>query len=329
MQGLMYSLGYDPIFPSSFSYRDYYFYSELEINGITYHFLRKDKDFLIRNDDEFHMFTSVTDFKYFLNENVIPLPSIVKDHRNKMVDPSLFYEIFFIGQDNRSPSGLISKGQFNKTDFVNMVLSIAGINNVEINRLSIDESKKALAKLKQKFKDANKKIKIIKQNPQLAEGVSKSYNDEKMHLLDKNIEKINKNISEIKKSRTRESNQKFQLEQLISELNSLNRKLQSGVVTCGDCGSENITYVSKGLTFDISNSNVRSQILKSIRENIDQKSERIQDLEEEIISEQNLLNLEMENTPSNHMDYYLYRSLIKEGRDYDEEAFLLKNEKKT
>ena len=41
MQGLMYSLGYASIFPSTFPYKDKYFYSEVEFNDEKYEFLRK------------------------------------------------------------------------------------------------------------------------------------------------------------------------------------------------------------------------------------------------------------------------------------------------
>ncbi len=49
MQGLMFSLGYESIFPSSFHYKDKYFYSEIEVNGESYEFLRKKRIPLLKN----------------------------------------------------------------------------------------------------------------------------------------------------------------------------------------------------------------------------------------------------------------------------------------
>ncbi len=58
------------------------------------------------------------------------LPKIIKDKRLKVVDLTLLYEVFFLGQDSRNPSNLISKGQFNKADFKNMIFSIAGLGSL-------------------------------------------------------------------------------------------------------------------------------------------------------------------------------------------------------
>ena len=40
-QGMMYALGNDPIFPSGFDYRSYYFYTSIEHCGNIFEFLRK------------------------------------------------------------------------------------------------------------------------------------------------------------------------------------------------------------------------------------------------------------------------------------------------
>ena len=41
MQCIMYSLGYDSIFPSGFDTKKYFFYSEIEIENRKFEFLRK------------------------------------------------------------------------------------------------------------------------------------------------------------------------------------------------------------------------------------------------------------------------------------------------
>lgn len=40
-QGMMYALGNDPIFPSGFDYKSYYFYTSIEHCGNIFEFLRK------------------------------------------------------------------------------------------------------------------------------------------------------------------------------------------------------------------------------------------------------------------------------------------------
>lgn len=42
---------------------------------------------------------------------------IEKNGREKVADLELFYELFFVGQDNRNPSNIINKGYYNKSDF--------------------------------------------------------------------------------------------------------------------------------------------------------------------------------------------------------------------
>jgi len=65
MQGAMYSLGYDSIFPSSFNYKEKYFYSKIEIDNKEYELLRKRNSIVIKTDGSIQVFNSIGDFKYF------------------------------------------------------------------------------------------------------------------------------------------------------------------------------------------------------------------------------------------------------------------------
>jgi len=271
MQGLMYSLGYESIFPSSFNFRDQYFYSELERDGETYEFLRKNKSFVVRAMDSIRFFNSEREFRYFFDSNFRGLPRIIKDRKFKMVDFSLFYELFFIGQDNRSPSSLISKGQFNKADFKSMIFSLAGFSNGIDSEKGVNELKEKIKDLKIKLKSVRKKIGIVRANPSVAEIASKSYDSEVTQEKIKIFRSINESISEIKRARQREINRMSKLEALIAELNSLNRGLNEGSVKCGECGSDKVVYSNNDLTFEVSNTKVRLSILESIRKNILQK----------------------------------------------------------
>lgn len=145
MQGLMFSLGYESIFPSSFNYKDKYFYSEIEVGDVKYEFLRKRNSIAIKSDDAMQIFNLVGEARYFLDKFVFSIPKILKDGRLTLVDLSLLYELFFIGQDNRSPSGLISKGQFNKSDFKSMVYDFAGLS---VDQLNVDDIKAIKEKIK-------------------------------------------------------------------------------------------------------------------------------------------------------------------------------------
>ncbi len=326
IQGLMYSLGYGSIFPSSFQYKDKYFYSEIEVDKVKYEFLRKKNSIVIKIKDTIQIFNSVSEMRYFLDKFVFRIPKIQKDNRSTLVDLSLLYELFFIGQDNRNPSGLISKGQFNKLDFKNMVYDLADLSTDIINITELKDIKDRISGLKLELKEARKKISLIKQNPEIAEIALKTYDSEKFQEKIRAISEINENISKIRRARQRETNRKSKLEQLVSELNSLNRSLSEGNVQCGECGSDKIFYSNNDLTFEVSNIDVRSEILNSITENIGQKNGLIYDFSREINLMQDSLKKEMEETPPSFQQVVLYQDQVTSERDYDDESFSLTNE---
>lgn len=326
MQGLMYSLGYESIFPSSFNYKNKFFYSEIEVDSEKYLFLRKKNSIVIKTEESIQIFNSVSEMRYFLDNFVFKVPKILKDNRPTLVNLSLLYELFFVGQDNRNPSGLISKGQFNKSDFKSMVYDLAGLSGNDTNIVEIKDIKNRISELKVKLNETKKKISLIKQNPDVAEIASKTYDSEMVQEKIRAISEINESISKLKRSRQREINRRSKLEQLVSELNSLNRGLSEGKVQCGECGSERIVYSNKDLTFEISNVDVRNGILKSISENISQKVEIIIDLSRDINILQESLKNELANSPPSFQQIILYQDQVVSQRDYDDESFSLARE---
>lgn len=326
MQGLMYSLGYESIFPSTFNYKDQYFYSKIEIEKSNFEFLRKNKAFIVREDDNIQIFNSVSEFKHYFDRFACKLPRIIKDGKSRAVDLNLFYELFFIGQDNRTPSNLISKGQFNKADFKSMVFSIKGFSGLDNSADDIESIKNKISELKVELRTVRKKISMISANPRLAQTTSKQFDSEEVQEKKKALERINGEISKLKRSRQREINRKSRLENLLSELRSLNQNLKSGSVICGDCGSDKILFSNEDFNFDVSNKTVRKNILESIKDNIIQKSEIIFDLTEEIHTEQSNLQKELSTTPTNFEEIIVYKDYIDNDRNFDSEAERLTNE---
>lgn len=95
IQSIMYALGNEPIFPSSFDFRNYYYIVELELkNQELITIARKQHSFTVHFRGSISLFESVTEFKHFLNRNIFKLPLIIKDETKKLVDPVLFYEVF-------------------------------------------------------------------------------------------------------------------------------------------------------------------------------------------------------------------------------------------
>lgn len=320
MQGLMYSMGYESIFPSTFEYKNYYFYSNVEINNSIFEFLRKKNSFIIKENGALHIFNSVSEYKYYFSKHIIQLPYIIKDKYKRIVDLSLFFEIFFIGQDERSPISLISKGQFNKIDFENMIYAYMnlGIDTEEENLTNIKEKIKSL-KVEKKL--LQKQLLLKNNNVNIAEQVFKSIDNEKFYGMKTKLVELNKNISNFKRKRTRENNRKVKLEVLLSELNSLNRKLEEGKVKCLDCGSERILYTNGDYNFDISNIYVRNEVINSIKENIEEKEELIFEYTENINNEQDLLTKQIDILPLDIRDILLYQEEILSERDIDSELF--------
>lgn len=320
IQGLMHSLGYSSIFPTGFNFEDFYFYSHIEISGQNIEILRHRKTFIVKSEEYFQVFSTVRDFRYFFDENLIKFPRIWKDDHARMVDFDLFYELFFIGQDNRSPSRLITNGKFKKNDFKNMLYSIKGVEMFEQSAHDIEDLKLEIKAKKSELSVLRKKLKIIRANPRIAEQTSVLFSSEQFQLKEKRLAKLNDEISKLKRSLYRESNRLHKLQSLMTELKSLNRDLKEGLLICGDCNSDKIIYKNKDITFDVSNREVRRNILESIRKNITQIQEKTIEISEELSTKQQSLSSEIASSPVNWSDAFVFKDIISSGIDVDKEA---------
>jgi hypothetical protein len=328
MQSLMYSIGYDSIFPSSFDSNLYFFFSEIEIENQTFHFLRKKNSIIIKSKNLFHICNTISEFKYYFDKEILKLPRIIKDGKEKIVDPSLLYELFFLGQDKRNTSTLISKGQYNKSDFKNMLFSLKGYLIVENNDFKDTDWKINKQIIEDKIKSLKKKLVKFKSSSIIAEYSEKSFDVVSFEKIKIIISNININILELKKQRNREQNRIGKLQNLQQELNSLNRDIEIGKIKCSDCGSENFTYSNKDFEFEISNSVVRHNIIKSISEDITLKEEIVEELTISINSEQTLLAKELEVISPDVKDYILFHDEILNSKSIDDEIYTLMEELK-
>lgn len=319
IQGLMYSLGNEPIFPSGFNFKDYHFYSLVKIHGKNYEFLRHGNSIIIRNEEFLQICNTISEFKHFFNKAIHYLPTIIQDSRKKIIDVHLLYELFFLGQDNRVPSNLIVKGQYNKNDFLNMVYSLKGLENKEPEKYDLANEKKKLEVLKQDKKNLLKKLEIAKRSTSVASFTQKSIDKEQFNKKKLNLEKINNSILDLKKDRNREYNRKIKLESLLFELNSLNKSLSQGKTHCGECGSDKIIFSNDEFDFEVSNIDVRNRIINSINENIEIKEEIIIDYDRQIQSEQSQFNKEIEESSPELGEYILFKDEIIDASSIDEE----------
>ena len=67
IQSMMYALGNRPIFPDSFSYKDYCHFIEIENEGRIYEIARIGDSFIVRTDNEIRIFDGVSEFKRYWN----------------------------------------------------------------------------------------------------------------------------------------------------------------------------------------------------------------------------------------------------------------------
>ncbi|MBD3892229.1 MULTISPECIES: hypothetical protein [Flavobacteriaceae] len=317
IQGLMHSIGYDSIFPSGFNYKSYFFYSNIIINQISYEFLRKGNSIILLENDILNVFNSISEFKYYFDKYIYTLPKIEKDGELKPVDLTLFYELFFLGQDKRNSSNLIIKGRNNKQDFKNMIFAMQNVLISSTNKYDIEELKEQKKSIDLKIKTEKRKITILKKNPEIASFISSTANNIDFKNTSKRLSELHKSIADLQKQRNREENRKIKLENLIIELNSLNRSLHEGKVKCSDCGSSKIIFANQEFEFEVSNNYVRQNILKSIQESISMKKEIVQEFNSEINKEQSQIQKLLKTSTPDVKNYILFQDEIIDSKDID------------
>ncbi|EDU36663.1 coiled-coil domain-containing protein [Clostridium sporogenes] len=288
IQSIMYAMGNDPIFPSSFLFQEYYHIVEFEINDEKIKVCRKKDTFIVIKKGNLYVHDSLNEFKRFINKNVFKLPIIIKNRSKKIVDPVLFFQMFFVGQDKKNTSNIFNNGYYNKEDFINMLYSYSNIPLFIDNDVNQDEIKKKILALKEEKKLLKKENKILRSKTDVARIVNMSTDREHLEEILNKIEGLKNSIIDLKKNRNRSIIRKMKNEMTLKELNSLNQALSVGELHCLDCDSTNIGYSTKdnNCTFDISSIEIRNQIKNSIKEKIDSYIEEIEDITEDINKKQ-------------------------------------------
>lgn len=87
IQSMMYALGNEPTFPTSFEYQKYYYYVEFKEGEKTFQICRSGDGFILKHASSVLIFDNVSELKRYWNKNISPLPSIVKNQLSRIVDP--------------------------------------------------------------------------------------------------------------------------------------------------------------------------------------------------------------------------------------------------
>lgn len=141
IQSMMYALGNEPTFPTSFEFQKYYYYIEFEEAGIIFKLCRSGDGFVLKRESTVLIFDNVSELKRYWNRNIFPLPSIAKNQLLRIVDPVLYVQLFFIGQDKKDTSNIANHGFYNKQDFIDMLYAYAGLIGEQLPQERIDEIK--------------------------------------------------------------------------------------------------------------------------------------------------------------------------------------------
>ncbi len=283
LQTILYALGNTGMFPEDFKTPDYYFYTEITYNDRSYKFLRKKNGISVlcnNNIEELTFFPDIRSFQNYFSKTFFELPHVLHKDEDKMISIDTFYQIFFLQQDKRNTSNIQKTNMFNKKHFIEM------ISNIKYEYF--ETQKDVLNKI-------NDMKSIITKNTELKNFLEKSNinNIEKIPI--DTIEKIENEYNRYLKKSNEFKSKKMKLirkrslkEGLLSDIDSLNRSLDVGKVSCMDCGSEKIVfkYSKDSMAFDITNTEMRKQIRKSITDEISNIASEIEDLESSILEEE-------------------------------------------
>ena len=78
IQSMMYAIGNEPTFPTTFEYKNYYYYVEFQVKEKIFKVCRYGDNFAIIDDKKLMLFDSVSELKRYWTKYIFKLPQIVK-----------------------------------------------------------------------------------------------------------------------------------------------------------------------------------------------------------------------------------------------------------
>lgn len=219
------------------------------------------------------------------------MPRIIINNIERIVDPSLLLQLFFVGQDKKSTDNIENRGLYKKIDFYNTIYEIMGLGSIKLNQEELDLVKKRLQTLKEEKSSLIKQHKLLKSKKYSTEFLSSIKDKIAFANKIKQMEEIKEEILNLKKERNKCINRKLNWEKTIKELNSLNRTIEIGELRCMDCNSTNILYKGRkkdSFSFDVSTVEMRKRIIASINEKIESYEEESQRYSFEIQKKQEI-----------------------------------------
>lgn len=285
IQSMMYALGNEPLFPTSFDYKEYYYYIKFTERDIVYELCRYKDSYLLKYNSKMIPFESVSELKRYWTKHIFFIPEIIKDQVKTIVDPVLFLQLFFVGQDKKDTSNIAHSGYYKKQDYYEMIYSICNATGVDLDESEIMNLKSLIKKLKGDKSTILKQYKILKKESNPISYLSTVNDRISFEKKINEMEIIRQKIEDLRKERNTLKTRQAKWKTTHKELNSINRTIDCGELRCMDCNSTHISFSAtrkKSYTFDISTTEMRHEIISSIQEKISALSEEIERINREI-----------------------------------------------
>lgn len=291
MQGIMYALGAIPTFPERFPYREYIYIVDLDVDGKEVAVLRSRNAFAVKTSDGLNAFENETDYSRYWSDNFRSLPSIVKDGRLTSAGLQLYTQMAFIGQDDIS-SAKVTAGQFNKSDFTEMLYAIAGLDRRELDSAEEAALKRRRDELKGQIKSLTKEASALKTRGTALSAISVTTDTRDMQEFLKELDSARIEVTDLRKARSRYLARLTKNQIVLDELNSLRRDVKAGKLVCLTCGSPSVGYrmADSDVIFDVTSPDMRTQIIDTLQERIDKIKADLDALERDLRKAQNRLS---------------------------------------
>lgn len=321
VQSIMYALGCEPAFPTSFNYKKYYYYIEFENAETIYKLCRIGSSFVLKHESSLMVFDSVSELKRYWTKHIFRLPQIIKNQVSKIVDPVLFFQLCFIGQDTKDSSTIAHAGLYNKQDFYDMLYDFCNISGLELDEQEISHIKSEIAKLKDDRNILLKQHRILSSKKLPVSYISSTNDKVTFQAKIASMEKLNSKIAELRKDRNVIATRRATWETTLKELRSLNRTIDCGELRCMDCKSTNISFTTSkkhSYAFSVSSVDMRNEIITSIAEKIDTYNEEIEKIAVQIAEVQQELQSLMADESISLESIVAYKQQIFSATDAEE-----------
>jgi hypothetical protein len=286
LQSIMYALGADPKFPSSFRFRDYLFVLDIDVDGREVSILRNKNYFVVREGKLITPLETKSQFDEFWSNNVFMLPRIIKNKNGSVIwaGLSLYTQMSFIPQTGRNTANITNRGYFDKNDFIEMLYSIKEMSARALDTRAEQELKRRKAELKTRKAELEKQAAALRKvGSSLYASSSTADREETAKFLAK-LDDLKNQISDCQKRRNHAYTRMKKNQQVLEELRSLDREIKVGSIVCMNCGSEAIGYKIPGssFAFDLTTTEMRQQIMSSVNERVERYSAEAEQLNREI-----------------------------------------------